>query len=786
MPPPVRFGPYEIVAPIGAGGMGEVYRARDTRLGREVAVKVLPAALASDPERLRRFETEARATAALSHPNVLAVFDLGTHEGSPYLVEELLEGETLRERLSAGPLPPRKAVELALQVAHGLAAAHDRGIVHRDLKPENLFITRDGIVKILDFGLARLVAPETDGTLHEAPTEMECTELGAVLGTMGYMAPEQLRGQHVDHRADIFAFGCVFYEMLSGRPAFRHDTRADTISALLHADPPPLADSGRDIPSGLDRIVHHCVEKRPEDRFSSARDLALALSALSEAGDLRPGVESAIARPRLHGRRVAGLATGAIVLLVAVALAVWLSKGRTAAAEPIRSIAVLPLANLSGDASQEYFVDGLTEELIADLSKIKALKVISRTSVMQYKGVQKPLPEIAKQLGVGGIIEGSVLKAGHQVRITVQLVNASTDTNLWAKSYDRDLRDVLTLQEDVSKAIAREVSATVTPAEQVRLSSAGPIDPEAHELYLMGRFHWWKRTGPDLARAIDEFRQAIARDPNYAAAYAGLADAYVMSADNGFQPPAVGRDQARAAALKAVALNDSLAEAHVALGNVYDNYDWDWARGEAEFRRAIELDPNSALGYFFYGGHLSTVGRNDEAVAAGLHARELDPLGTRINAVLAAIFYCARRYNEATAAGRRTLELDPNDEMGHLILGETYLREDMHAQAVAELERLRGRDGAAALVGAYAAAGRMADARRQLAAIMDESRRRYVHAYVLAVAHVGVAGEDEIFAWLDKAYQERDLDLPWGTADPMWDRVRSDPRFVDLLRRMHL
>lgn len=500
------------------------------------------------------------------------------------------------------------------------------------------------------------------------------------------------------------------------------------------------------------------------------------------AADLRPGRRASL------GKTITIAAAVALAFLVAAATYLHFGRKRLAVAPQITSVAVLPLANLSGDPNQDYFADGMTEELITSLSKISALKTISRTSVMQYKGVKKPLPEIARELGVDAIIEGSVLRSGDRVRITAQLINASTDTHMWGNTFDRDLRDVLALQSDVARAITQEIQVALTPAEQRLLAAVKPVDPEAHELYLMGRYHWWKRTGPDMAKAVHAFKQAIAKDPHYAAAYAGLADAYSISADNGFQPPEVKKAEARAAAQKAVALDDSLAEAHIALANVYVNYDWDWARGEAEFRRAIALNPNSAIAYNAYAAHLSTVRRNDAAIAAGLRARELDPMATRINAVLAAIYYCARRYDEAIAASKKGLEIDANDGMSHLILGESYLQKGMSAQAVAELERMRtsGDNDVSALVAAYVAAGRMAEARRLLAELMTESKRRYIPAYNLAEAHVGVGSDDQIFTWLEKAYQERDPSFPWSTADPIWDRWRSDPRFTDLLQRMSL
>src|SRR5215831_5173899 len=430
-----RLGPYEILSPLGAGGMGEVYRARDTRLGREVAIKVLPASLSADPDRLRRFEQEARAAGLLNHPSITQVYDLGTHEGAPYVVHELLEGETLRAVLATGPLPPRRAVDYAIPMAQGLAAAHEKGIVHRDLKPENVFVTRDGRIKILDFGLAKLTLPETDaGPLTGIPTETARTQTGVVLGTLGYMSPEQVRGQPADARSDIFSFGAILYEMLAGRRAFQGVSSADTMSAILKEDPPDVSAS-RTVSPGLGRIVRHCLEKNPEQRFQSARDLAFDLSA-------------AAADPVSRRRRTLAWAGALLAAISLVAAAVLLrSRGSRsnvpgAAAAGRKSIAVLPFQNLSPDPENAYFADGMTEDILTQLAKIRDLKVISRSSVIQYKGTQKPIRTIAAELGVGAILEGSVRRAGNQVRIVSQLIDARTDEHLWAETYDRKLEDV--------------------------------------------------------------------------------------------------------------------------------------------------------------------------------------------------------------------------------------------------------------------------------------------------------------------------------------------------------
>ncbi len=469
--PGVRLGPYEVLAPLGAGGMGEVYRARDTRLHREVAIKVLPATFSQDVDRLRRFEGEARAASALNHPNILTIHDFGSEGSAPYVVSELLEGETLREKLAGGRIPVRKGLDYAAQIARGLAAAHEKGIVHRDLKPENLFVTKDGRVKILDFGLAKLTLPESSAVpLTEVPTQTAGTEPGLVMGTVGYMAPEQVRGLSADARSDIFSLGAVLYEMLTGGRAFRGDTPVETMNAILKEDPPGGSLSTLEISPALARIVWRCLEKSPEERYQSARDLGYALEE-AEASASAPPLAVTTAVPRR--RPTVWFALLGILAAIGASFlvrSVMTREQRREAAEPIRSLVVLPLENLSRDPEQGFFSDGMTEELIAELGKIRALRVISRTSAMRYRRTTKSVPEIAGELGVDGVVEGSVLRSGGRVRVTAQLIHAATDRHLWSESYERDLKDVLALQSDVAQAIAREIQVAVSPQEKMQLA----------------------------------------------------------------------------------------------------------------------------------------------------------------------------------------------------------------------------------------------------------------------------------------------------------------------------
>jgi TolB-like protein/Flp pilus assembly protein TadD len=790
--PGTRLGPYEIRDLLGAGGMGEVYRAHDPRLGREVAVKVLPAECSRDADRLRRFEHEAQAAGRLNHPNIMAVLDVGCQDTMPYVVSELLEGETLREAIRNG-LPPRKAVDCAVQIAQGLAAAHEKGMVHRDLKPENVFVTRSGLVKILDFGLAKLrPTPEAAGAGEQA-TATQDTRPGTVLGTAGYMSPEQVRGEALDHRSDIFSLGAILYEMLARRRAFTADTAAETMTAVLRADPPPLPSTPHGVSPALERIVRRCLEKRPGERFHSAEDVAFALQAISEGA-------TAVPRRRAWA---APAAAGLIAAAIAVVVLGTRPLRRPAAggeALPIRSIAVLPLENLSRDPGQDYFADGMTEALIGDLAKIGSLRVISRTSAMRFKGISKPLPEIARELSVDAIVEGSVLRSGDRVRITAQLIRGATDEHIWNDSYERDLKDVLALQSEVARAIAGRIRTAVTPEEKARLGSAPPqslavreIDPRAHEAYLKGRYHLNKRTGAELLVAIEYFEAAIRTAPRYAPGYAGLAKCYLLlpAAGIGAAAPKDVLPKAKEAARHALAVDDSLSEAHSVLGYALTLHEWDWTGGERSFERALALDPSDATAHFWYGAHLAARGRLDEAIASARRARALDPVSPIVNAGVAWMLYLAGRYDEAVEHSRQALALDPAFAIGHLRLGTAYEGKGMLPEAIAELRKAVASSGespdmVAALGHAHATAGDRGEARKILAGLKDLSQRRYVSAYHIAVVHAGLREKDEAFEWLQKAYEERSWGLAFLNVDPDAVPLRSDPRFSDLVHRLGL
>ncbi len=784
-----QLGPYQILSPLGAGGMGEVFRARDTRLGRDVAIKILPERLADNAHALARFEQEARAVAALSHPNILAIHDFGSEDGVVFAVTELLEGESLDRRLSREELPWKKVLEIGAAVADGLASAHARGIVHRDLKPANIFLTRDGIVKILDFGLARL-DPQISGPAETAlPTvaALPETEPGTVLGTVGYMSPEQVRGEPADWRSDIFSLGCVLYEMLTGRRAFHEKTAAETMAAILRDHPAELPESGRTIPPGINGVVKRCLEKNPDERFQSARDLAFALREILTASAVS-SLSGAVAATPKPPRRVIWIA-GA--LLAAALVAILLNVGgvrrllRTGPGR-IQSLAVLPFANLSGDPQQEYFADGVTEQIMANLARIGELRVISRTSAMSYKGTKKRLPEIARELGVDAVVEGSVARVGDRVKVSAELIHASNDKNLWAEAYERDLRDILALQGEIARAIARKVEIELTPQQQARLEGGRRVDPEAYDAYVKGRYYYNKR---DLKTAVTNFQRALDLEPTNAAAYAGLADSYSQLAYTNEIDPRDAFPKAKAAAQKALELDATLAEPHASLGFIHMYFDWDFAAAESEFKRAIALDPNSVTAHHSYSIYLAGMLRSVEARSEIQKAHTFDPLSVLVSTDMGFELYYDRKYAEATKALRDAIEMNPKAPLPHFWLGRVYQAERKYPEAIAEYQAAgpgvaRLPIALAGLGHLYGLLGKRADALRVLEELRLMAEKSFVTAYAPALVHLGLGDNEQTLVWLERSLEERSNWLFWLLADPRWDPMRSDSRFQGILKKV--
>jgi serine/threonine-protein kinase len=784
------LGHYRVLEQIGAGGMGVVYRAHDDRLERDVALKVLPPGTLADDSARKRFRKEALSLSRLNHPNIATAYDFDTAEGIDFLVTELVPGMTLDDKLVAGALPEKEVIQIGLQMAEGLEAAHREGMIHRDLKPGNLRLTPEGRLKILDFGLAKGVDPVAPGTVTQS-----ISEPGGAAGTLAYMAPEQLKDEKVDRRADLWAAGVVLHELATGQRPFVGKTATALADKILHAPAPSPQALQPKLSARLADVILKCLDKDAENRYQSAQELAVDLRRLLATG-AAPVIRSA--GQASTKRRAAWVgAIGAVALLGSI----WgfnLGGVRDRlldqpTAPRIRSLAVLPLENLSRDPEQDYFADGMTEELIADLSQISALRVISRTSVMQYKSARKSLPDIGKELNVDAVVEGSVERSGGRVRINAQLIDAPTDTHVWANSYERDLGDTLALQDEVAAAIAHEIRIKLTPSEQARLATPRAINPEAHEAYLRGLYHISKRNEIDLGKSIAYFQQAIDRDSNYALAYAGLADAYALRGSFLYMalPPREVMPKSKDAALRALQIDNSLGEVHATLAYTEMIYDWNWVKSEEDFKRAIEISPNYAQAHHWYALYLAARGRQDESVAEMKRAQELDPLSLIINTNVGWTLYYAGRYDAAIEQLRKALELDPDFFVAHWELGLAYDQKGLHEEARSEFQKARmfspGNAVILASLGeAYAGLGRKNDAREILHQLIQLSKQRFVSPYVIAELNASLGVEDQAFQWLEKAYAQRDNNLIFLKVDPRLRTIRSDPRFQDLLRRIGL
>jgi TolB-like protein/Tfp pilus assembly protein PilF len=738
--------------------MGEVYRARDLRLGREVAVKVLPEHLSADADALARFEREARAIAALSHPNLLAIHDFGADGGVSFAVTELLHGQTLRAALASGALPWRKAAGVGAALAEGLAAAHSRGIVHRDLKPDNIFLTSEGRIKILDFGLARWVRDEAGEEATSAPTTPDPTRPGTVLGTVGYMSPEQVRGESAEPRSDIFAFGCVLYEMLTGRPAFTGSTALDRMAAILRDQPPPPSQQAPDVPAEFDRLVASCLEKSASRRPARAAELATVLSGLASAGASDPTIATSGARP--VPRR----------------------------ASRVKALAVLPFVNPAADPEMEYLTEGITESLINGLSQLRKLRVMARSTMFRYRGDADP-QQVGRELGVGTVLSGRVALRGAALSISVELVDASNGWRLWGARYDRPIEDLLSVQEEIAREITTNLKLTLEPDQKKRLSRRYEADREAYPLYLKGRYHWNKGTVPGFKKALELFEQALEKDPTYALAWAGVSDCYAMLGMDRYAalPPREAYPKAKAAARKALEIDDGLAEAHTSLAYAL-LVSWEWAGAEGEFRRAIQRNPDYAQAHHFYGFLLAARGRAEESLAQFRHALEIDPLSLIINADYGWAFYCAHRYEEAIEQLQKTVDMDSRFPQTYLWLGLTFQAKGLYDQSIGAFdEGIRLTNGNPTFVAgkgvSLVLAGRREEAEEILADFEERLKTQYIPMASMVQMNIALGNTDRAFEWLEKAAAYRASFMMPIKVYPFFDPIRLDHRFDLLLER---
>lgn len=786
-----RLGHYRILEKVGAGGMGVVYRARDEQLERDVALKLLPPGTLSDESARRNFRKEALVLARLNHPNIETVHEFGSQDGTDFLVLEYVPGQTLAQMLVGGPLPEKEVIAVGMQIVAALEEAHERGIIHRDLKPANVALTSRGHAKVLDFGLAKLLRP------REEVTTQHLSESGGVPGTLPYLSPEQLRGDPVDARSDIHAIGAVLYEMVTGQRAFNGESFSQVSEAIVHRPPVPPRTLNPGISVELDRIICKCLDKEPDHRYQSAKELLADLRRLTASSAQNAVPESSRStvrrRKKVFGSAVLGLSIVLVAAIILIGLNIHGLRdylfGRKLPPQ-IHSIAVLPLVNVSGDPEEEYFADGVTDELITELAQVGELRVISRTSVMTYKGAKKPLPQIARELGVDAVVDGSVQRSGDKVRINAELIQASTDRLLWAKSYERDLSDILTLQSAIAKAIVDEVQVKVTPQEQVRLVRSQQVNPEAHEAYLAGRFYWNKRTAEGVNKSITYFDQAVAKDPSYALAYAGLADSYHSLPELTTMPIAEAFPKARTAAMKALELDDSLAEPHSALASVIEDYDWDWTGAEQEYKRAIELNPGLSGVRSSYSNLLLELGRLPEALSQAKTAQELDPLSALTNDNLCGVLYYSGDYDQSIIQCRKTLEIDPVSHQAHRHLGQAYTQKKQYEEAISEFKKAielshESTEAIAELGYVFGVSGSKHEAQQilqQLAQPVDG----HISHYRLAIVYMGLGDNEKALDSLESAVKERSPGVVHLKVSPVFVEIRSTRRFQTLLADMGL
>ena len=800
-----RIGPYLIQQQLGTGGMGEVYLAQDVRLRRQIALKLLDHSLMGDSRSHQRFLREARMASALDHPNICTIHEVGEEAGRPFIAMQFVEGVTLMRAIDGKPMPLDSLFGLSLQIADAIAAAHARGIIHRDIKAGNIMVTPDGKAKVLDFGLAKLLDQRTEEETHDA----HLTMTGLVIGTPGSMSPEQARGEHVDHRSDIFSFGVVMYQMATGSAPFAGRSKVDVISAVLSQTQSPAAELNKVVPQRFSELLDRALAKEPGGRYqtmdeliSDLKDIVGEMDSSSATRSLDRHREEAFPHSRqrfgvvrrwIQNRAAFGLLVVIAVSLIAIALALYFSSQRKGAPSvtPIKSIAVLPFKPLVADRRDEALELGMADTLISKLSNIKQVTVRPLSAVRKYANLDQDAAAAGREQNVDAVLDGNIQRSGEKVRVTVRFVRVTDGHEIWSEQFDESFTDIFAVQDSVSRKVTGVLAVALTGDEDKLLTKRHTSNVEAYQLYGLGRYHLTRLTDDGFRKGRDYFQQAINKDPNYALAHAGLADANNRLSGWNAVAPKEGFPAAKKAALKALEIDEGLAEAHTQLGVTKLLYDWDWMGAENEFKRAIEINPNNPDTRYLYGLYLSAMARFEEAVTEMKRAQELEPISLEKIAGIGDARYYQRHFDEAIAQYQKALEMDQNSGYAHWALGNVYLHKGMHEQAIAEYQKsipLSGDspDEPASLAYVYAISGKMQEARQILGDLQQRAKRSYVAPTMIASVYAALGEKDQAFAWLDKAYEERDFILIFLKVDPMFDRLRSDPRFATLLRRIGL